>query len=519
MSTYMKSKGKKLIYASSYDRGLIHLLYMWPAIKNEYPESTLDIAYGWDLFDVSARGNPERMAFKAEVEMLMDQPGITHHGRVGKGMLGKLRNEADIWVYPTNFDEINCITALEMQADKVYPVVINRAALKETVISGIKIDGNINDKSTQESFLKALLEVMGKSSVQLQKEMKDIPDKVRERFNWSRIAWMWDDQFTSQQPEPLVTIYTPTVREGWWEMMSQNIAAQTYQNIEWVIVDDHEKDRSSIAQEYAQKYDLDIRYFRGKKRDIERAYSLVSANNTMVQNARGETVIFLQDFILMPERGVEWVVDFYNRHPNDLLAMTDIYHEPGIKPVTANTRDWFGLEDRGRTFKDVVGKFMRKNIRINNQGFRQSDNAVDWEANYGAIPMSVLKELNGFWEFFDEGLGFDNAEIAYRAMSLGSKLYIDEINQAICIDHWGVLGVDEGGKGINRRRRLNDPRFQFMVEGMKKGIIPIIRDEALDNRLSLQYEIPESVSDLKCADWIRENYKDIAQKWIQEIEQ
>ena len=50
--------------------------------------------------------------------------------------------------------------------------------------------------------------------------------------------------------------------------------------------------------------------------------------------------------------------------------------------------------------------------------------SFDYESNYGAIPRKVLEELNGWWEFFDDGLGFDNTEIALRAMMNGSRIIL-----------------------------------------------------------------------------------------------
>jgi len=36
-----------VIYTSSYDRGLEHLLKMWPDVKKAVPDAELHIFYGW----------------------------------------------------------------------------------------------------------------------------------------------------------------------------------------------------------------------------------------------------------------------------------------------------------------------------------------------------------------------------------------------------------------------------------------------------------------------------------------
>ena len=96
----------KMLYSSSYDRGLMHLLLMWKDIKKEIPDATLDIYYGWKLFQSFYANNPERMKWKANMEKLMQQDGITEHGRVSKSELIKAQKECGIWAYPTHF----CVT-------------------------------------------------------------------------------------------------------------------------------------------------------------------------------------------------------------------------------------------------------------------------------------------------------------------------------------------------------------------------------------------------------------------------
>ena len=183
----------KLFWGSSYDRGLQHLLKMWPEIKKAYPDATLDVCYGWNLFLTAYRDNAERMAWMKRMGEMMKQPRITHHGRVGKEELKEIRSKCGIWSYPTDFTEINCITALEAQADGLVPVVINYAALKETVGSGIKIDGDIYDKETQQKYLKELLALMGNKE-RWKKESKKA-QKFAQKFSWDRIADLWLKHF------------------------------------------------------------------------------------------------------------------------------------------------------------------------------------------------------------------------------------------------------------------------------------------------------------------------------------
>ena len=54
----------RVIYTSSYDRGLEHLLKMWPDVKKSVPDAELHIFYGWQLFDRFYQNNPSSMSWK-----------------------------------------------------------------------------------------------------------------------------------------------------------------------------------------------------------------------------------------------------------------------------------------------------------------------------------------------------------------------------------------------------------------------------------------------------------------------
>lgn len=183
----------RLWWQSSYDRGILHLLQMWPKIKETYPDAELWITYGWDTFDAMFRDNPERQAWKGRAEEKMKQPGISHFGRLGKQELRGKRLQCGIWPYTCHFQEINCIGALESQADGLVPVTMNDFALKETVGSGIKIDGDIYETEVYENYLTQLLMLMGNKALWKQESAKAI--KFAQDYSWDKISLRWIDVF------------------------------------------------------------------------------------------------------------------------------------------------------------------------------------------------------------------------------------------------------------------------------------------------------------------------------------
>lgn len=499
----MASKQHKLFYGSSPDRGLDMLLFMWPDIRKEFPDAELHVCYGWKLFDIMARTNPERRQWKESVLQMMQYPGIVDHGRVGKDELKEIRSSCGIWAYPTYFTEINCITALECQRDGVVPVVIDLAALREVVGAGVIVEGDIKDPQTMKKFQEELISLMKDGDRWKKESRKAI--KHSNKYDWSTVAREWLPYFLEPVENPMVSIITPTIRTGFWNIMAHNLSIQSYKNFEWIIVDDYPEDRSDIAKAYADKYNLEVRYLRGGKgSNYPRRCALVKANNIGWQNAKGELLVWLQDFCLMPQFGIERMVDIYRKHKDDLIAPVDVYYH-ALPANKDNKEDWWDGNTQIITAKGWT------NPRVVYEGLKQTENPFDFEMNYSGIPRKVLERINGWYEFMDDGLGYDNTEVAYRALMTGSKIWLDDSNIAKCINIWPtVSGTEENI--LNRERILNPPRYYWMSKQFKSGKLPLVRDIKLDESIKLEFEVPD-MPDKDAKDWIKEHTEEIASNW------
>lgn len=181
-------KPTKLIYSSSYDRGLEHLLKMWSDIRKDVPEAELTICYGWDMFDKVVGNNVTMLEWKKVMEELMNQPGINHKGRISHQDLLQEFASSGIWAYPTHFGETSCQTAMMAQVYGAVPVVIDYAALKETVKYGLKIDGDIYDQETKSVYKDALIALLKDPEKQEEIRKNMIKDK---NFGWDIRAKDW----------------------------------------------------------------------------------------------------------------------------------------------------------------------------------------------------------------------------------------------------------------------------------------------------------------------------------------
>jgi glycosyltransferase involved in cell wall biosynthesis len=485
---------------------------MWPDIKMKYPDAELHICYGWNLFDVANSHNPERMAWKKSVETLMQQPGIVHHGRIGKEELAQVRQSCGIWSYPTDFKEISCINALDCAKDGVVPVVIGLAALKETAKEGIVVEGDIKNEKIQQKYLKELLDLMGdkKRWDKFSRECK----KFIGNISWDTISDKWLDYFKKPISTPRVSVITITIREGWWRIMSENLSKQTYKNFEWIIVDDHKQDRSKIAQKYAKKYNLDIKYIRGDKAlgKYDKKCGLVKANNIGWENAKGELIVWLQDFILLPETGIEALVDVYRHNPDALIAPVDIYYDT-LKADNKLQEDWWDAYRNGFGYTKFITDEVWRNVRVKNLGMYETENPYNFEMNYCATPKKIVEKLNGFWEFMDDGLGYDNLELAYRALKMGYRIIIDDTNIASCINLWPIIGGTSQNI-TSRERMLNPPRWNWLKIMTDEGRMPLRRDEKIDKATTLPFEVPKEVEDKDCSQWISDHTEEIVRGWL-----
>ncbi len=190
----MERNPYRCIYSSSYDRGLEHLLKIWPEVREQVPKAELHIFYGWQLFDKFYANNPGSMAWRDKMTKLMEMDGVTDHGRVPQPQMVEEYQKSGLFAYPTHFGEINCISAIKAQAYGAVPVVIDYAALSETVQFGIKVKGDIYDPDVRDEYRKQLIWALNNHDWQEEQRGKMMPWAL-EKYSWDSVAKQWDAEF------------------------------------------------------------------------------------------------------------------------------------------------------------------------------------------------------------------------------------------------------------------------------------------------------------------------------------
>lgn len=184
-----KKKTKSVIYPSAYYRGAETLLKCWPEIKRQVPEATLDLYYGWESW-LSGEGEDafyQRMVKKFEN---MKDLGVTEHGRVSHEVLAEKFAQAKVWAYPTEFNEIFCITAVKANLAGCKPVLTDVAALKETCgpnAAIVESDTIYTDEYAQKIFIDHVVKYLN--------EENDPTEQIKwaKKFDYSNIAKQWGE--------------------------------------------------------------------------------------------------------------------------------------------------------------------------------------------------------------------------------------------------------------------------------------------------------------------------------------
>lgn len=191
-----------LINTSSPDRSLSTVVRLFKRIKERVPKAKMKWAYGWGVYDVVHKDSPDVMSWKEEQIKGMQEAGIENLDRISHQEVHKLYNQGRIFFYPTEFAEIDCISARKAQAGGAIPVTTNFAALNETVRHGVKIksqknkdnwnkpgqfDFGVSDSTMEDKLVDAVVAEL-KTEMLDEKEMR----ADMKQFDWAQIVKTWE---------------------------------------------------------------------------------------------------------------------------------------------------------------------------------------------------------------------------------------------------------------------------------------------------------------------------------------
>ncbi len=185
----------KVVFSSSPDRGLVQTIDI---VKKARESSGLDIKlhcfYGVE--NMRKMGHAE-WADRIE-KTIKDNDFVIYHGNVQKQVLMDHFMEAGVWLYPADFIETYCITAIEALCAGVWPIVRSMGALPFTMSRAISagmcdmLDVEVKDEASTGIWANALVEaIIGKKW----EKVKVDP----EEYSWERVADFMIKEFDLSQ--------------------------------------------------------------------------------------------------------------------------------------------------------------------------------------------------------------------------------------------------------------------------------------------------------------------------------
>lgn len=183
----------RFIYSSAIYRGLQTVLECWPLIRARLPDATLHV-YADFASPLVVKQMPQLGALVLQKATSLREEGVVLRGCVGQRALRDAFYEAEIWFYPTEFEETYCITALEAQASGALCVYTPVAALEETVGDrGIRLP--TRETCVKERYLPEITRIVCDCATNV-KEDKLVSLRANARRwamqqDWKNVAMQW----------------------------------------------------------------------------------------------------------------------------------------------------------------------------------------------------------------------------------------------------------------------------------------------------------------------------------------
>lgn len=131
-----------ILNTSSPDRSIDAVIKIYEEVKKQVPEAKMYWAYGWDVFDDARSGDAKMRKWKQNIVERLDNAGIIQLGKVPQSEIANWYQKANVFLYPTEFAEIDCISVKKAQLAGCNVVTTDFGALEESVQFGTKIHSN-----------------------------------------------------------------------------------------------------------------------------------------------------------------------------------------------------------------------------------------------------------------------------------------------------------------------------------------------------------------------------------------
>lgn len=192
---------KRLMYASSPDRGLWFLLHIFSKVRELVPDAELHVFYGFNnLNKVGPKWQKAGFRYQAQMievrnqQMLeaLNAPGVVHHGRIGQREIIDEWLQTGVWCHPSDFAETSCITCMDAQACGAVPITTPKWAIRENVQFGVMIEGNPETMAITRARYVLQLKALLEDQERQQKIRAEMMPWALDTFDWENFVTQWE---------------------------------------------------------------------------------------------------------------------------------------------------------------------------------------------------------------------------------------------------------------------------------------------------------------------------------------
>jgi len=188
-----------MLCTSSPDRCLVGLLKMLPIIRKKIPYAEIHWAYGFKS-GISKGGmetNPVSAEWvKIQKKKISETEGFVDYGHLSISEVEELYKQADIFIYPTYFPEIDCVSLSKAMSAGCIPIVSSSGSLSEKIGSSKQIckmqfdtiDYSLSSGKDFDDFIKAVVYILSNDIY----SREDIINKSKD-YELENVIKMWID--------------------------------------------------------------------------------------------------------------------------------------------------------------------------------------------------------------------------------------------------------------------------------------------------------------------------------------
>lgn len=181
----------RLIYTPTPHRGLDILLGVYEQLYQEFPNLHLDVFSSFKLYGWEERDKP----FEKLFDFCRDHEGITYHGSQPNDVVREYVAKADIFAYPSTWQETSCLTAIEALSGGCICVTSNLAALPETLANFGLMYGFDEDKKVHlQKFYSAMrIAITAVGTENMNRNLAFQKQYIDTFYNWDLRTREWNN--------------------------------------------------------------------------------------------------------------------------------------------------------------------------------------------------------------------------------------------------------------------------------------------------------------------------------------